>query len=379
VPAGSVLSADGKVHHGDRLEMKSTGKKRLFGVVGGLFSMMMAALLILSAGWLQRVEIAPSDRGIGNRELFVQGLKTRGDAFSFLVIGDTESSGRAKALMQSAMSREGPSFLVILGDFVKKPGFWNHRFFVEQMISSVKPPFPVFLVAGNHDLDLRGRGGSGGGMTVDGYEALYGPRNFSFIFNNCLFILCAQSDGGKGPFFLNFLKETLKQKGRGRRAIFVLMHAPPEGLAQTMGIPYPEIDAFYALLESYGVYACFFGDYHGAWRGSRQGVNLIVSGGGGRFKSRQSDWGRYHHILKVSVDPSTISEEALVLGERVGFADLLQEWVFIRFFPLIHHRAWLLYAAASVFFSGGIFALLLFLRSFRKAGPNGHHPDGGNH
>jgi hypothetical protein len=273
--------------------------------------------------------------------------------------------------MRSAMSQQGPSFLVILGDFVKKPGFWNHRFFLEQMISSVRPPFPVFLVAGNHDIDIQGRGGSGGGMTVDAYESLYGPRNFSFVFNNCLFILCAQSDAGKRPFFFNFLKETLEQKGRGRRAVFVLMHAPPEGLTQAMGVPYPKKDEFYSLLESHGVYACFFGDYHGAWRGSRQGVNLIVSGGGGRFKSRQSDWGRFHHILKVSIDPSTISEEALVLGERIGFADLLQEWVFIRLFPLFHHRAWLLYAAALVSFSGGIFSLFLFLRSFRKARPAG--------
>lgn len=184
--------------------MKSVGKGRLFWAAGVLFSVTVAILMVVSAGWLQGTQIAPSDRGIGNREPFVQGLKTRGDTFSFLVIGDTESSGRAKALMRSAMSQEGPSFLVILGDFVKKPGFWNHRFFLEQMISSVRPPYPVFLVAGNHDIDIQGRGGSGGGMTVDAYESLYGPRNFSFVFNNCLFILCAQSDGGKGPFFFQF-------------------------------------------------------------------------------------------------------------------------------------------------------------------------------
>ena len=79
---------------------------------------------------------------------------------------------------------------------------------------------------------------------------------------------------------------------------------------------------------------CFFGDYHGYWRGQRNGVNLTVSGGGGHLRSSQPQWGKFHHILRITVDENAISEGMIVLpGEVSSFSGTLKKMTFIHLFP----------------------------------------------
>ena len=95
----------------------------------------------------------PPHHLIGNRPSTVAALKEEGFPFSFLVIGDTSGSETAETLMEMALKKGKPSFMVILGDFVKKPDIWNHRFFLTEMTVEINPSFPVFLVSGKHDID----------------------------------------------------------------------------------------------------------------------------------------------------------------------------------------------------------------------------------
>ena len=134
----------------------------------------------------------PSDHLVGNRGSNVAALKEKGFPFSFLVIGDTQATENAETLIEMAMKTGEHTFMVILGDFVKKPDLWQHRFFLTEMMAEIRPSFPVFLVPGNHDIDY---GGSrikdpGRRVTREIYESLYGARDFDFVFNNCLFIIC---------------------------------------------------------------------------------------------------------------------------------------------------------------------------------------------
>lgn len=84
------------------------------------------------------------------------------------------------------------------------------------------------------------------------------------------------------------------------------------------------------------VTTCFFGDHHGYWRGQKKGVNLIVSGGGGaRPKKSQLEWGKFHHILRVTVDEEKISEDVITIQREWGMENSLERRVFTNIFPLL--------------------------------------------
>jgi hypothetical protein len=206
------------------------------------------------------------------------------------------------------------------------------------MTAEIKPPFPVFLAAGNHDIDYTGSKikRSDRRVTPEIYESLYGERNFDFIFNDCLFIICGV-DLKYPALYLDYLRQALSNKSKGKKHIFVFIHYPPKGLADHIegSLPIPCEEEFFTLLENYRVTACFFGDYHGHWRGQRKGVNLIVSGGGGRLKPSQPEWSKFHHILKVTVEPEKFVEEVITIREQFELEDEFEEWIFTNIFPVL--------------------------------------------
>ncbi len=337
------------------------------------------AILFLSlagfSGWAiklhRRYQSIPAEHLIGNKASNVRALEEKGLPFSFLVVGDTQGSEKVETLIDLALKKGKPSFMIILGDFVKEPDLWDHRFFLTEMVSEIKLPFPVFIVAGNHDIDYNSskKISNQRRVTPEVFESLYGGMNFDFVFNNCLFILCGVDLKNPATFF-NYLRDTLSKKREGKRHIFVFIHYPPKGLTEHIGgsLPIPNEEDFFSLLETYKVTTCFFGDYHGYWRGQRKGVNLIVSGGGGgRLKQSQPEWGKFHHILRVSADNDIISEDVITLPDRlVSFEDMFEERVFTKLFPTVYNRVWVLYGLFFLFLSLGIYSFALFYVSLRR-------------
>jgi hypothetical protein len=312
----------------------------------------------------------PSNHFIGNKESNVNALKEKGLPFSFLVIGDTQSSKRAEKLIELGLREGNPSFMVILGDFVKEPDIWDHRFFLKEMNTEIKPTFPVFLVPGNHDIDYTSSKikKAERRVTTEIYESLYGARNFHFIYNNCLFIICGIDQNSAN--YLNYLRDTLSQKGVGKKYIFVFIHFPPKGLAEYIEGPLTNEEELFSPLEAFNVTGFFFGDYHGYWRGQRKGVNLTVSGGGGRLKPSQPHWGKFHHILRITVDENIIGEEMIVLpGEVSSFSGTLKKMTYIHLFPMIpmmKERRWALYLLFIFFLSWGIYSVRMLFHSIPK-------------
>jgi hypothetical protein len=157
----------------------------------------------------------------------------------------------------------------------------------------------------------------------------------------------------------------LSQKGAGKKYIFVFAHRPPKGLVDYIEGPLPNEKEFFSLLKNYEVTTCFFGDFHGYWRGQRKGVNLIVSGGGGRLKKSQPDWGKFHHLLKITVDENAISEGVLVLpGEVRSFSATLEKGTFIHLFPMIQERGWVLYVLFILFLFWSIYSVKMSWHQF---------------
>ena len=337
--------------------MKS--KKRKRGFIWFLLLLVSVAFTIL---WWMAIQFhrdyrnTPSHHLIGNRPSTVASLKEHGYPFSFIVIGDPGCSERSEELIERALKERNSSFIVVLGDFVRKPDLWNHRFFLAEMTTEMKPFCPIFLVPGNHDIDylskkIKRRGRR---VTPEIYESLYGPRKSDFVFNNCLFIFC-DVDWRRPPDYLNYIRNVLSEKSKGRRHIFVFIHYPPGGLADYVADALPTPKEFFSLLEAYNGCTCFFGHHHGYWRGRYKGVNLIISGGGGRLKKSQSEWGQFHHILRVTVDENKVAEEILTIKEGGALEDRFEEWIFMNFFPMIQNKTWIL---------NFIFVLLIITSSF---------------
>jgi len=327
----------------------------------------------------------PQDHLIGNTSTSVAALKEKGLPFSFLVIGDTQCNETVEVLVERALQKWNPSFMIFLGDFVKQPDIWFHRFFLTEMAVEMKPHFPVFLVPGNHDIyyppkkykkteenvapDRR--------VNLETYEALYGSRNFNFVFNNCLFIICGV-DPRDRTGYLDKLRDTLGQKGRDKQHIFVFIHYPPKGLADYIEASLPGEDEFFSLLEGYKDVTCFFGDFHGYWRGQRNGVNLIVTGGGGRLKEfrlkgSQPNWGHFNHLLRVSVDQNRVGEELLTvemdpLLKLMDLEDAFSEMIFLNILPLVQSRTWILYGFFGLFVLSAIYSCILLAGSFIHRG-----------
>jgi len=303
-----------------------------------IFSLTLTYLWWVVIESLRDYQSIPPHHLIGNKPSTLAALKEGGLPFSFLVIGDTSGSETAETLIEMALKKDRSSFMVILGDFVRKPDIWNHRFFLTEMTTEMNPFFPIFLVSGNHDIDYTGSKikGSDRRVTPEIYESLYGARNFDFLFNDCLFIICGV-DLKSPALYLDYLRQALENRGKGRKHIFVFIHYPPKGLAEHIegSLPIPREEEFFALLEGHKVTACFFGDYHGHWRGQRKGVNLIVSGGGGRLKPSQPEWGKFHHILKITVEPQKFVEEVITIQKQFDLEDVFEGWIFTNIFPVL--------------------------------------------
>jgi len=337
---------------------------------------LVSALLFLSlagfSGWLlilqQGSQNIPFKPFIGNKAANVNALKEKGLPFSFLVVGDTHNSNNAKALFEMALEEGNSSFMIILGDFVNQPDLWNHRFFLMEMGEKIKPSIPVFLVPGNHDIDYSSKiKEPGRRVTPEVYESLYGARNFHFTFNHCLFILCGVDE--RNPVsYLDYLRETLSREGGGKRHTFIFMHHPPRGVGMAASFALPNGKDFFSLLENYKVTTCFFGDYHAYWRGQTKETNLIVSGGGGgRLKKWQPKWGKFHHIMRVTIDENGVNEGIMILpGEVSNFRRTMGKWMFINLVPALENKNWVIYSLLIVFSFWAIYSFVRFFNSLKE-------------
>ncbi|MEW6025869.1 MAG: metallophosphoesterase [Planctomycetota bacterium] len=350
------------------LRLRSGGWLYLLG-----FNLIVIALLLGIINIHSDYVNALPNNIIGNKPSIIESLKEVGLPFSFLVIGDSRAKATSEHLIRLVREKGEPAFMVMNGDFVWRPGIWHHRFFLTRMLNRVKPAFPVFLVAGNHDIinyDTSRIKDPERQATREFYEGLYGPRNCDFVYNNCLFILC---DGdAKSPVdYLDYLKSVLSQKAAGKKYIFVFTHYPPRGLdASIKKACLPNEKEFFALMEQYRVSYCFFGHHHGYWRGERNGTTYIISGGGGaRLEPHIPD--KTHHLLRITVGDDKISEEKITSQAQSNLVNWFGQAAFIHIFPVIDSNGLTLYIILFVFLLDSGLALWLYMRASPKP-----HSDG---
>jgi hypothetical protein len=307
----------------------------------------------------------PSQPPIGNRAALAQGLKEKGFPFSFLVISDTHNDENAYTLLKEMVSGSDASFLIHVGDAVNPPNIWMHRYFIKRMIEDIKPPFPVFLVPGNHDIDYGfQKVPEDRRVSPEIYRSLYGATSFDFAYNNCLFILCGV-DLQKPGEFVDDLRGVLSRKAAGKKHIFVFIHYPPAAVIS--GFDFPREQEFLSLLKTYKVTTCFFGHYHGYHRDRIDGTNMIVlGGGGGNLKSWQSNWGKFHHGLKITVGETTLAEDIMALQKDVFFHHSMDWGIVVYILPLVENRIWIMYVFLCFFSCCTTLALWVTIKRMGK-------------
>lgn len=251
-------------------------------------------------------------------------------AFSFCIIGDTESRPQINHRLGEMIWEERPNFILHLGD-VTDGGFephkfeWNYEYFTG--ITPVASRIPVFPVAGNGEADLH---------WYNRYHRLPEPEAYyTFQYGNAQFFMLNSNKNEelkKGGVQYEWLQEQLASS-KATWKIIAHHHCPVSSDENDYGNTWageqsnlgdPKFDNLKPLYESAGVDLVFYGHVHAYERSwplkdgqvdRQNGVVYIQSGGGGGnledfvpthswFSNKTQ---RGHHYCKVDIFENTFS------------------------------------------------------------------------
>jgi len=250
--------------------------------------------------------------------------------FSFAIVGDARGTGVFERIVDQ-LRDEPLSFMVVLGDFVHRATEGHHAFFIAETQKELAMPFPVFLVAGNHDIDDKG-------FPVSRFEEVYGPSNFSFVYNDCLFVILLT----KKPPYSNedSLKyaEDILSKGAGKYSkTFVMTHFPPSILGDMKKAGFAGDQTMVSLMDKYKVDYYIAGHHHGYARARVKDTVYLVSGGGGNHLEKEK-YGRFNHAITLGVSPDFVSESILEVEHSDDMEDRLERFAIADVYPFMTDR-----------------------------------------
>jgi Icc protein len=250
--------------------------------------------------------------------------------FSFMVLGDTKCGTATAESILEIIKDEAPAFIVFLGDFSSKPTPYAHRFFIMET-KEFAQKFPLLVVPGNHDVDVEGP------FTINDFESLYGPAGKSFTLGNNLFVLLnnVEQYNSQGQY-IDFLEKTIQSQAVPPARIFVFMHIPPAGLKIPVLSQTPvQSQRFLDTARKYHVNYVFCGDHHGYLKTNLDGVNFVISGGGG--DKLRGKLGRFHHAVRIAVASNEISETVILVKKQLETFELLEQNTANYFWPFFVH------------------------------------------
>ncbi len=244
-----------------------------------------------------------------------------GQAFTFAVVGDTQTNGKVARRIADLIQEQRPNFLVLAGDLVdtgSAKSEWTDYFF--RHLGALLANVPLMPVLGNHEQDA---------CHYYDYMDLPAPeRWYSFTYGDAEFFML---DGNRSladqSEQLSWLQSALARSRATWR--FAVLHQPPytsdsDDYGDTLTGPSTRGDLnvrnIVGLLEQYGVDICFSGHVHDYERTFPIQAGRVVpyedggvlyitaAGGGGRledFDPVNTSFGfkkvRRHHFVQVAL------------------------------------------------------------------------------
>lgn len=241
-----------------------------------------------------------------NNQVNAEKLKANsGVYFSFIVFGDNHAglifndSATLKQVWQ--MNREDRfrkvpiDFVISTGD-VTLDGEETHFQAYKKIQELIK--FPLVSAIGNHD-------------DLERFRKYCGTEEFAFSNRNSYFIVFNNQRGNPSEEQFKWLEEELLN-GKKYAHIFVFLHKPPFDPYQQEW--YNEDNSpwayrFRKLCAKYGVRKVFSGHKHMFKSETFDGVEYIVTGGGGMLTEIPDSEGGYHHYVRVMVNNDYVTYE----------------------------------------------------------------------
>jgi 3',5'-cyclic AMP phosphodiesterase CpdA len=189
-------------------------------------------------------------------------------------------------LAAATINRLRPSFVVICGDLVNKPGDPAQTAEYFRITATIDPSIPVYPVAGNHDV-----GNEPTPETLAAYRARFGPYYYGFRHGGVHGIVIETSlisAPGKAPAAAAeqeawLIAELARARASGARHIVVFQHHSwflerADEPSQYFNVPLEPRRRYLDLLKRAGVRYVFAGHYHRNAYGRDGDLEMITSG-----------------------------------------------------------------------------------------------------
>lgn len=274
----------------------------------------------------------------GNSRRIIDSLKASPprDSFSFGVVGDTVSSATFHQICRKFEERP-LSFIVMVGDFADKCRKPYHDFFKYECLHSYRLSVPVFLVAGNRDVDYDNTYNND--ISLESFDAMYGTGNFSFEYADCLFIgVCIFPTPVTSTEGIQFLETTLAEKRKENQRVFVFTHIPPLLEAGTSAMSKENSRRFIEVAAKHKVDYVIAGHLHGYARYANEYTVYLTTGGGGATLKETKSFNGLHHAMAMTVDPVSVQEEVILVEESKYNSSKLPRIAIAKLYPLMSNH-----------------------------------------
>jgi predicted MPP superfamily phosphohydrolase len=252
--------------------------------------------------------------------------------FTFVIVGDTRSVGTFERLAEDITSVD-PAFVVILGDWVNGGSPEQHAYF-HQEAPEYDFSCPVFFTPGNHDVNPEK-------YTLDQFEKEYGPRNFSFVFKNNIFIFISHLDKRfSNKESLEYLRSFDRSQLEKYDRKFVFMHIPPYVSPDIKKRHTKDESELIKLFQYLNIDYVIAADFHGYNRTKLNNVEYIITGGGGA-RLDKSTGQQFHHAIAITLNKNMLSEKILPVSANIDIEDVFQMNAIVYVGPFILNHLYL--------------------------------------
>ncbi len=284
----------------------------------------------LEAGALYHYRIVSGGQTLAEGHTFRASRDERDPHFTFVVLGDSGTGGRAQYAVADRIQALRPDFVLHTGDVVYPSGEAKHfdaKYFLpyRDLIAGI----PFFLSLGNHDVRT-----AGGRAYLDAFHLPANnpegtKRYYSFDYGNARFIaLDSNQDPGPGAAITAWVQAELARPPKPWT--FVFFHHPPYSSGRHGGNRAIR-KAWSPLFERARVAVVFSGHDHSYERTipvrefvpDAPGVVYVVTGGGGDdlYKVGRSAWtassASINHVVRVAVRGCALDLEAVAADGAV--------------------------------------------------------------